>query len=99
LSYFFLFFETNAGILSEIGEPGSAVSIVFLYGLDDRAIEVGFPAEAKGFFSSDLCAQTGYGAHTASCTVGTGGPFPGTKVRAGRDSHHSSPLSAEVENE
>jgi hypothetical protein len=34
----------------EIGEPGSSVSIVFVYGLDDRAIEVRFPAEAKGFF-------------------------------------------------
>jgi hypothetical protein len=31
-------------------EPGSSVSIVSGYGLDDRAIEVRFPAEAKGFF-------------------------------------------------
>jgi hypothetical protein len=31
-------------------EPGSSVSIVSGYGLDDRAIEVRSPAEAKGFF-------------------------------------------------
>jgi hypothetical protein len=31
-------------------EPGSSVSTVSGYGLDDRAIEVRFPAEARGFF-------------------------------------------------
>jgi hypothetical protein len=31
-------------------EPGSSVSIVSGYGLDDRAIEVRSLAEAKGFF-------------------------------------------------
>jgi hypothetical protein len=31
-------------------EPGSSVSIVFGYGLDDRVIEVRSPEEAKGFF-------------------------------------------------
>jgi hypothetical protein len=31
-------------------EPGSSVSIVSGYGLDDRATEVRSPAEAKGFF-------------------------------------------------
>jgi hypothetical protein len=31
-------------------EPGSSVSTVSDYGLDDRAIEVRSPAEAKGFF-------------------------------------------------
>jgi hypothetical protein len=31
-------------------EPGSSVSIVSGYGLDDRAIKVRYPAEAKGFF-------------------------------------------------
>jgi hypothetical protein len=30
-------------------------------------------------FSSNLCVQTGSGAHPASCTVGTGGSFPGVK--------------------
>jgi hypothetical protein len=32
------------------GEPGSSVSIVSGYGLEDRAIEIRFLAEAKGFF-------------------------------------------------
>jgi hypothetical protein len=31
-------------------EPGSSISIVSGYGLDDRAIEVPSPTEAKGFF-------------------------------------------------
>jgi hypothetical protein len=31
-------------------EPGSSVSIVSGYGLDDWVIEVRSPAEAKGFF-------------------------------------------------
>jgi hypothetical protein len=73
-------------------------SVVSGYGLDDRAIEVRFPEEAKGFFLS-LCVQTGSGAHPASCKMGTGGPFPGAKARPGRDSDHSSSSSAEVENE
>jgi hypothetical protein len=79
-------------------EPGSSVSIVSGYGLDDRAIEVRSPAEAKDF-SSNLSVQTGSGAHPASCTMGTGGPFPGGKERPGRDADHSPPSSAEVENE
>jgi hypothetical protein len=31
-------------------KPGSSVSIVAGYGLNDWAIEVRFPAEVKGFF-------------------------------------------------
>jgi hypothetical protein len=68
------------------------------YGLDDRAIGVRFPAEAKDF-SSSLCVQTGSGAHPASCTMGTGVLSPGAKARPGRDADHSPPSSAEVENE
>jgi hypothetical protein len=68
------------------------------YGLDDRAIGVRSPTGAEDF-SSSLCVQTGPGAHPASCTMGTGGPFPGGKSAAGRDADHSSPSSAEVENE
>jgi hypothetical protein len=49
-------------------------------------------------FSSSLCVQTGSGIHPASCTMGTGGPFPGGKARPGRDADHS-PSSAEVKNE
>jgi hypothetical protein len=77
---------------------GSSVSIVSDYGLDDRAIGVQSPAGAKDF-SSSLCVQTGSGAHPASFTTGTGGPFPGGKARPGRDSDYSPLSSAEVKNE
>jgi hypothetical protein len=68
------------------------------YGLDDRAIGVRSPAGAKDFFSI-LCVQTGSEAHPASCTMGTGVPFPGGKAGPGRDADHSPPSSAEVVNE
>jgi hypothetical protein len=68
------------------------------YGLDDQAIGVRSPAGAEDF-SSSLCVQTGCGAHPASCTMGTEGPFPGGKARPGRDADHSPPSSAEVVNE
>jgi hypothetical protein len=69
-----VFFETRSRV--------SSGSIVSDYGLDDRAIEVRFPAGAKDF-SSNPCVQTGSGAHPASCTMGSGGPFPGGKSAAG----------------
>jgi hypothetical protein len=53
--------------------------------------------DSQTFFT--VCVQTGSGAHRASCTMGTGGPFPGAKARPGRDADHASPSSAEVENE
>jgi hypothetical protein len=65
-----------------VKEPGSSGSIVSDYGLDDREIGVRFPAGAKDF-SCSLCVQTGSGAHPASCTMGTVGPFPGGKSAAG----------------
>jgi hypothetical protein len=68
------------------------------YGLDDWAIGVRSPAGAKDF-SCSLCVKAGSGAHPASCTMGTGGPFPGGKARPARDADHSPPSSAEVENE
>jgi hypothetical protein len=78
----------------QIMEPGSSVSIVSGYGLDDWAIAVGSAAEAK-YFSCDLFVQTGSGAYPASCPMGTGG-----KARPGRDADRSSsPSSAEVVNE
>jgi hypothetical protein len=56
-----------------------AQSVVSGYGLDDRAIQVQFPAEAKDF-SSNLWVRTGPGAHTASCPMVTGGVLsPGVK--------------------
>jgi hypothetical protein len=81
-----------------IGSRVSSVSIVSDYGLDDRAIGVRFPAEAKDF-SSSPCVQTGAAAHPASYTMGTGGPFSGGKARLRRDADHSPPSSAEVVNE
>jgi hypothetical protein len=57
---------------------GSLVSIVSDYGLDDRAIGVRSPLGAKNF-SSSLCVQTGSEVHPASCTMRTGGPYPGVK--------------------
>jgi hypothetical protein len=69
-------------------EPGSSVSTVSGYGLAEQAINVRSPPEAKNF-SSILCVQTGSRAHPASCTVGTGGPFPGAKERPGRYADHS----------
>jgi hypothetical protein len=73
-------------------EPGSSGSTVSDYGLDDRAIGVRSPAGAKDL-SSSLCVQTGSGPHPASCTMGTGGPFPGAKARPGRDADHSPPAN------
>jgi hypothetical protein len=61
---------------------GGSGSIVSDYGLDDRAIGVRSPAGAKDFPSS-LCVQTGSGAYPPSCTMGTGGTFPGGKSAAG----------------
>jgi hypothetical protein len=66
---------------------------MYVYG--DRG---SIPGRGKDF-SSNLCGQTGSGVHPASCTMGTGGPFPGGKARPGRDIDHSPPSSAEVENE
>jgi hypothetical protein len=57
---------------------GSSVSIVSDYGLDEREIRVRSLAGTKEF-SSNLCVQTGSGAHPAPCTKDTGCPFPGAK--------------------
>jgi hypothetical protein len=91
-------FATNFDLYRICEEPGSSGSTVSGYGLDDRAIQVRSPAGPKDF-SSRLCVQTGSGAHPASCTMDTGGPFPGSKARPGRDAGHSTPSSAKVVNE
>jgi hypothetical protein len=84
----FRFFQYNCGVFTFLisamlsRSRVSSGSIVSDYGLDDRAIGVRFPAEAKDF-SCSLCVQTGSGAHPASCTMGTGGPFPGGKSADG----------------
>jgi hypothetical protein len=64
----------------------------------DWTVGVRPPTQAEDF-SSNLCVQTGSEAHPASCTVGTGGSFPGGKARPGRDADHSRPSSAEVKKE
>jgi hypothetical protein len=78
--------------------PGSSVSIVSGYRLDDRVIGVRSPTGANDF-SSNPFVQNSSEAHPASCTMGTGGPFLGGKARQGRDADHSPPSSAEVVNE
>jgi hypothetical protein len=73
----------NSTTLLRAGRPGDRSSIL-----------------GKGKdFSSALYVQTSSEAHPASCTMGTGGPFPGIKARPGRDANHSPISSAEVENE
>jgi hypothetical protein len=84
--------------LSANGNRGSSGSIVSDFGLDDRVIGVRSPAEAKDF-SCSLWVQTVSGAHPASCTMGTGGPFPEDEVRPRRDADHSPLSTAEVVNE
>jgi hypothetical protein len=83
--------------LEIIRSRSSSVSIVSDYGLEDREIGVRSSAGAKDF-SFILCVQNGSGAHPASCTMGTGGPFPGGKARPGRDADYSPLSSAEVVN-
>jgi hypothetical protein len=89
-----LFYPVNMSFRSRV----SSGSIVSDYGLDDRAFGVRSPAGAEDS-SSSLCVQTASGVHPASCTMGTGGPFPGGKARSGRDADHSTLSSAEVVNE
>jgi hypothetical protein len=83
-AFFFPFKFYGDVMLSYVGTWSrvSSVSIVSDYGLDDRAIGVRSPAEAKDF-SSNLCVQTGSGAHPASCTRGTGVLSPGVKRSRG----------------
>jgi hypothetical protein len=52
-------------VISDSCEPGSSVSIVPGYGLEEWAIEVRSPAEARDF-SFNLCVHTGSGANRAS---------------------------------
>jgi hypothetical protein len=63
---------------------GSSVSTVSDYGLDGR----GSIPDRGTYKTSNLCVQTGCGAHPASYTMGTGGTFPGGKERPGRDADH-----------
>jgi hypothetical protein len=70
--------------------PGSSVGIATAYGLDGLGIESRWGGGWR-FFAH---VQTGPGAHSASCTMGTGS-FPVVK-RPGRGADHPPPFSAEV---
>jgi hypothetical protein len=73
------------------GSWDSSVSTVSDYRLDDWAIGLRSPAEAKDF-SCSLCVETSSEDHPASYPMGTRGPFPVGKGRPGRDPDHSSHL-------
>jgi hypothetical protein len=47
------------------------------------------PQQRQEDFSFSLCAHIGSGAHPASYTMDTGGPFPGGKARSERNANHS----------
>jgi hypothetical protein len=70
------------------GGPASSVGIATLYGPDGPGIESRWGAK----FSAPV--HTGPGAHSASCTMGTGS-FPGIK-RPGRGVDHPPTSSAEL---
>jgi hypothetical protein len=61
------------------------------------------PWQRRNDFSSNLCVQRleekSSEAHPASCTMGTGGPFPGVKARPERNDDHSPSSKAEFKNE
>jgi hypothetical protein len=65
-------------------EPGSSVSTVSGYELDDQAIEVRSPAEAKGFFLYSLYPDRLWGPPSL-LPNGYRGSFRGGKARQGRD--------------
>jgi hypothetical protein len=68
------------------------------YGLDDRAIGVRSPAEAKGFFLYPVF-RPALGPTQPPIQWVSGVLSPGVKARPGRDADHSPPSSAEVVNE
>jgi hypothetical protein len=84
--------KKTAGLYHKDRDPGSSVSRGSYYGLDDRD---SIHDSCKGF-SSIFRVKTDCGADPVSCTMGMEDPFPGGKVRPGRDADHSPPPSAEV---
>jgi hypothetical protein len=77
---------------------GSSVSIVSGYRLDDQGSIRGRDKRINGF-SSNLCVQTGSGAHPTSSTMGTRVLSLGCNMRLGRDTDHPPPSSSMVKNE
>jgi hypothetical protein len=84
-SWFRLPQKLIGGSSLKLKSRGSSVSLT-----TDWTTGVRSPTEAEDF-SSSLCVQTGSGAHLASCTMCTGGSFPGGKAQPGRDADHSPP--------
>jgi hypothetical protein len=80
------------------GKPGSSVSIMPDYVLDDRTIEVRSPAEAKEFFPVAFVSRPALGS-TQPPVQWVPGAFPLGKARPGRDADHSPLSSAEVVND
>jgi hypothetical protein len=70
---------------------GTGVAQSFRCLTTDWTTRVRSPAEAKTIYSPASCVQISSEAHPASCTMGTGGPFPGVKRRRGLTltTHHS----------
>jgi hypothetical protein len=87
----------EARFLYEVLCPRSGISTVPRnnYSLDNW---VSIPGKAKDS-SSSLCVLIGSGAHPDAGPMGTGSPFPGSKMRPRHGAHHSPPFSVEVKNE
>jgi hypothetical protein len=69
--------------------PGSVVGIATGYGLDGPGIK------SRWGVKFSVPVQTGSGAHSATCRMGTGS-FSGVKKRPGRDANPSPPSSIVV---
>jgi hypothetical protein len=80
-----LFLLSNRTGVVDIWTPSTGLCTVSDYGLGDRGST---PDGDRGFFLYPL-RPAGSGAHPASCTMGTGGSFPGGKGRPRRDADHS----------
>jgi hypothetical protein len=65
------------------------------YGLDDRAIEVRSPAEAKGFFPVASVSRPALRPTQPPVQWVLGGPLPRAKARPERDADHSSPSTVD----
>jgi hypothetical protein len=84
---------------AEDGETGSSVGIVSEYGLDDWAIEIRSPAEAKGFFPLASVSRTALGPTQSPVQWVPGFLSPGLKRGRGVTLTTHPPSSAKVGNE